>query len=47
MKIIDDDGEEVIKAEVKYKEKVDVNGIVAKIMAIDSVKEVVEVKSAE
>ncbi len=47
MKIIDDDGEEFIKAEVKYKEKVDVNGIVAKIMAIDSVKEVVEVKSAE
>lgn len=47
MKIIDDDGEEFIKAEVKYKEKIDVNGIVAKIMAIDSVKEVVEVKSAE
>ena len=47
MKIIDDDGEEFIKAEVKYKEKVDVNGLVAKIMAIDSVKEVVEVKSAE
>ena len=47
MKIIEDDGEEFIKAEVKYKEKVDVNGIVAKIMAIDSVKEVVEVKSAE
>lgn len=47
MKIVDDDGEEFIKAEVKYKEKVDVNGIVAKIMAIDSVKEVVEVKSAE
>lgn len=47
MKIIDDDEEEFIKAEVKYKEKVDVNGIVAKIMAIDSVKEVVEVKSAE
>ena len=47
MKIIDEDGEEFIKAEVKYKEKVDVNGIVAKIMAIDSVKEVVEIKSAE
>ena len=47
IRIIDDDGEEYIKAEVKYKEKVDVNGIVAKIMAIDSVKEVVEVKSAE
>ena len=47
MKIIDDDGEEFIKTEVKYKEKIDVNGIVAKIMAIDSVKEVVEVKSAE
>ena len=47
MKIIDDDGDEFIKAEVKYKEKIDVNGIVAKIMAIDSVKEVVEVKSAE
>ena len=47
MKIIDDDGEEFIKVEVKYKEKVDVNGIVAKIMAIDSVKEVVEIKSAE
>ncbi len=47
MKIVDDDGEEFIKAEVKYKEKVDVNGIVAKIMAIDSVKEVVEIKSAE
>lgn len=47
MKIIDYDGEEFIKVEVKYKEKVDVNGIVAKIMAIDSVKEVVEIKSAE
>lgn len=47
MKIVDDDGEEFIKAEVKYKEKVDINGIVSKIMAIDSVKEVIETKSAE
>ena len=47
MKIIDDDGEEVIKAEVKYKEKVDINGIVSKIMLISSVTEVVEIKSAE
>ena len=47
MKIVDDDGDEYIKVEVKYKEKVDVNGIVAKIMAIESVKEVVETKSAE
>lgn len=47
MKIVDDGDEEFIKAEVKYKEKVDVNGIVAKIMAVDSVKEVIEVKSAE
>ena len=47
MKIIDDDGEEVIKAEVKYKEKVDINGIVSKIMSIKSVTEVVEIKSAE
>ena len=47
MKIIDDDGEEVIKAEVKYREKVDINGIVSKIMLISSVTEVVEIKSAE
>lgn len=47
IKIIDDDGEDFIKAEVKYREKIDVNSIVAKIMAIDSVTEVVEVKSAE
>ena len=47
MKIIDDDGEEIIKAEVKYKEKVDINGIVSKIMLISSVTEVVEIKSAE
>ena len=47
MKIVDDEGEDYIKAEVKYREKVDVNGVVAKIMAIDSVKEVVETKSAE
>ena len=47
IKIVDDDGVEFIKAEVKYKEKVDINGIVSKIMAIDSVKEVVETKSAE
>ena len=47
MKIIDDDGEEVIKAEVKYKEKVDINVIVSKIMLISSVTEVVEIKSAE
>ena len=47
MKIIDDDGEEVIKAEVKYKEKVNINGIVSKIMLISSVTEVVEIKSAE
>ena len=47
MKIIDDDGEEVIKAEVKYKEKIDINGIVSKIMLISSVTEVVEIKSAE
>ena len=47
IKIVDDDGEDYIKAEVKYREKVDVNGIVSKIMAIESVKEVVETKSAE
>ena len=47
MKIVDDDGEEIIKAEVKYKEKVDINGIVSKIMLISSVTEVVEIKSAE
>lgn len=47
MKIVDDDGEEIIKAEVKYKEKVDINGIVSKIMLINSVTEVVEIKSAE
>ncbi len=47
MKIIDDDGEDVIKAEVKYREKVDINGIVSKIMLISSVTEVVEIKSAE
>ena len=47
MKIIDDDGEEVIKAEVKYKEKVDINGIVSKIMLISSVTEVAEIKSTE
>ncbi|MBR3614915.1 MAG: MgtC/SapB family protein [Clostridia bacterium] len=47
IKIVNDDLEEFIKVEVKYKEKVDINGIVAKIMAIDSVNEVVETKSAE
>ena len=47
MKIVDNDGEEIIKAEVKYKEKVDINGIVSKIMLINSVTEVVEIKSAE
>lgn len=47
IKIVDDDGDEFIKAEVKYKEKVDINGIVSKIMAINSVTEVVEIKSAE
>jgi putative Mg2+ transporter-C (MgtC) family protein len=47
MKIIDEDDEEYIKAEIKYREKVDVNNLVAKIMAIDSVSEVIEVKSAE
>lgn len=39
--------DEFIKVEVKYREKIDLNRIVAKLMAIDSVKEVVETKSAE
>ena len=47
MKIVSEDGDEIIKAEVKYKEKVDINGIVSKIMLISSVTEVVEIKSAE
>ena len=47
MKIIKEDEEECIKAEVKYREKIDVNSVVAKIMAIDSVSEVTEIKSAE
>ena len=47
IKLVTDGTEDYIKAEVKHKEKVDVNGIVAKIMAIDSVSEVVETKSAE
>ena len=47
IKVIDDDVEEFIKVEVKYKENIDINGLIAKIMAIESVKEVVETKSAE
>lgn len=47
IKIVNDDLEDYIKVEVKHKEKVDVNGIVSKILAIDSVNEVVETKSAE
>ena len=47
MKIVSEDGDEIIKAEVKYKEKVDINGIVSKIMLISSVTEVIEIKSAE
>lgn len=47
MKIIDNDGEDIIKVEAKYKEEVDTNGIVSKIMVINSVKEVVEIKGAE
>ena len=39
--------DDFIKAEVKYREKIDVNSIVAKVMVIDFVTEVVEVKSAE
>lgn len=47
IKIVSDDLEDYIKVEVKHREKVDVNGIVSKILAIDSVNEIVETKSAE
>ncbi|MBQ7410106.1 MAG: MgtC/SapB family protein [Clostridia bacterium] len=48
IKIVEDkEANDYIKLEVKYKEKVDVNRIVSKIMAINTVKEVVETKKAE
>ncbi len=48
IKIVEDkEANDYIKLEVKYKEKIDINKIVAKIMAINTVKEVVEIKKAE
>lgn len=48
IKIVEDkEADDFIKLEVKYKEKVDVNRIVSKIMAINTVKEVVETKRAD
>lgn len=48
IKIVEDkEANDYIKLEVKYKEKVDINRIVSKIMAINTVKEVVETKQAE
>lgn len=48
MKIVEDkEADDYIKVEVKYREKVDVNRIVSKIMAINTVKEVVETKKAD
>lgn len=48
IKIVEDkEANDYIKLEVKYKEKVDINRIVSKIMAINTVKEVIETKQAE
>ena len=48
IKIVEDkEANDYIKLEVKYKDKIDINKIVSRIMAINTVKEVVEVKKAE
>ncbi len=48
LKIIDDkEADDYIKVEVKYKEKVDINKIFAKVMAINTVKEVSEIKRVD
>ena len=39
--------DEMLKVDFKYKEKIDINGILAKIMKIETVKEVSEIESTE
>lgn len=48
IKIVEDkEDDDYIKIEAKYKEKVDVNRIVSKIMSVNTVKEVVETKQTD
>lgn len=48
MKIIDDkEADDYIKVEIRYKEKIDMNKVFSKIMSLNTVKEVVEVKESE
>lgn len=47
MKVFDDKGVSFIKIEGKYREKIETNYIMSRIMSIESVKEVVEVKEVD
>lgn len=48
MKIIDDkEADDYIKIEARYKEKIDINNIVSRIMILNTVKEVVELKDID
>ena len=48
LKIVDDkEADDYIKVEVKYKDKIDINKIFSKVMAINTVKEVAEIKRVD
>lgn len=48
MRIIDDkESDDYINIEVKYKEKIDMNNIISRLMALTTVKEVVEVENID
>ncbi len=48
LKIVDDkEADDYIKVEVKYKEKIDINKIFSKVMTINTVKEVSEIKKVD
>ena len=47
MKVYDEKGVSYIKLEGKYREKIEINYIMSRIMSLEPVKEVVEVKEVD